>query len=144
MNSHEEIVHKKYAPKSMKSHKEISQPPKRKSHKENPVRKCHAKIVQHKAWSRIRARQEKEAEFIHSQRKKKRRKNPDQNTVAGKEGKLTLHAKPTTISPSQQYYLSSPPHPQFLANSLSHPSTILKQPCLGKGPTAMKSHKDIS
>jgi hypothetical protein len=43
--------------------------------------------------------QKKEAEFIHSQSKKKRRKNHDQKTVTGKESKLKLHAQPATLAP---------------------------------------------
>ncbi len=43
----------------------------------NQIRKSHTKNVHHK-WSRIRVRPEKEAEFIHRQPKKRRRKNPDQ------------------------------------------------------------------
>jgi hypothetical protein len=81
----------------MKSYKEILQRPIKKH--ENPARKSYAQNVQHKARSNIRVRQEKEAEFIHSQRKKKRRrKNPDQNTVTGKEDKLKLHAQPTSCT----------------------------------------------
>jgi hypothetical protein len=89
--------------KSIKSHKEI--PQRHKKH-ENHVRKSHAKNEQHKAWSRIKvARPEKETEFIHSQRKTRRRKNPDQNTVTGKEGKLKLYAQPTK---SMKYHKEIP------------------------------------
>jgi hypothetical protein len=58
MNSHKEISYKKYAPKSMRSDKE-------------------KKNEQHKASSRRRTRQEKDADFTHRQR-------------AGKEGGITL------------------------------------------------------
>ncbi len=54
-----------------------------------------------------------EADFIHSQRKKRRRKNPDHNTVAGNEGKLKLHAQPTTLAPSQYIPHQPPPPPLF-------------------------------
>jgi hypothetical protein len=47
--------------------------------------------MRRKARSRRRVRQEKEAEFIHSQRTKRMRKNPDKNTVAraNKQNKTT-------------------------------------------------------
>ncbi len=56
----------------MKSHNDCH-----KKH-ENPVRKSHMRNVQLKAWSRIRVRQNKEADCMHSRQKKKRRENPDQ------------------------------------------------------------------
>ncbi len=128
INSHKEISYENYASKSMNSHKEVSQRPKK---HENPVRKSHTKNVQHKAWSSITVKQEKEAEFIHRQRKKRRRKNPYQNTVAGKEGKLKLHAQPTTRAPPPNIFPKKPP------NSIS---TMLKQMCLGKRQKGMNSH----
>jgi hypothetical protein len=70
----------------MKSHMEISQRPEKSM--KIPLGN-HTKNVQRKASNRIR-RPEEEAEFIHRQRKKRRRKSPDQYTVAGQEGKLRL------------------------------------------------------
>ena len=68
-----------------------------KAHKaRNLMRKPHTINVQHEA------EKAKEAEFIHSRRKKKRRKNSHPNTVAGNEDSLKLHAQPTTLAPSQQ------------------------------------------
>ncbi len=62
--------------------------------------------MQQKAWSRIRVKQEKEAEFIHSQSKKRRRTN--QNGVASKEGKLNfLHDQ--LFSPLLNIFPITPP-----------------------------------
>ena len=48
--------------------------------------KFHTKNVSSaKALGRIRVRPEKVAEFIHRLRKKRRQKNPDQNTVTSKK-----------------------------------------------------------
>jgi hypothetical protein len=41
------------------------------------------------------------------------------NTVAGNDGKLKLHAQPTTLAPSQ-HNSHQPPLPPLLPNSLSH------------------------
>jgi hypothetical protein len=67
------------------------------------------------------------------------------NTVAGKEGKLKLHA---TLAPSQNIFpINPPPHPlspeltlscmplpPFLATTNAKSLTIFNQSCQGKGP----------
>jgi hypothetical protein len=68
---------------------------------------------------RVTSRQEKEAELFHSQRQKIRRKNPDQNTLAGNKSKLELHAQPTTLA-SSQHILHHPPPPFSRTHSLMH------------------------
>ncbi len=55
---------------------------------EIPLENLKKNNVQH---SRKRVKQDKdEADFFHSQSQKRRRKNPEQNAVAGKESKLKL------------------------------------------------------
>ncbi len=92
-----------------------------------------------------------EPESFHRQREQQRRKNPDPNTVARKDGKLKLHAQQTSLAPSKHIPHQLPPTRSheltLLCMPLHHllapnskPPTILKQPCLGKGPKGMKSH----
>jgi hypothetical protein len=94
----------------------------------NRIRKSH-KHPQ-KAWSRIRVRQDKEAEFIHSQRKKKRRrKNPDQPTP---------HRPPLySRTHSRMHAFASPPRHQ--TQTLDY----LKNNCFWSWKS-MKYQKDIS
>ncbi len=110
MTSHKQIMYHKAWTLMWNSHTKMMHPKAsdliRKSNNgpqkhDNHVRKSHTTNVQHKASSRIRVRQKKEAEFIHSQRKKWRQKNPDHTTVTRNEDKLKLHAQPTTLAPSQ-------------------------------------------
>ena len=94
----------------MKSHNGISRSKNMKSRNKisrgNLIRKYHEwkyhEEISHEKCPTGRRVSKGEAEFIHSRRKKKRRKNSDPNTVAGNEDTLKLHAQPTTLAPSQQ------------------------------------------
>jgi hypothetical protein len=58
---------------------------------------------------------------VHSQpTHEKRRKNPDQNTMADKESELALHARPTTLAPSQHIPGHQPTLPFTRMHSLTH------------------------
>jgi hypothetical protein len=79
------------------------------------------------ALKSIRVGPEKEAELIHSQRKERRWKNPDQNTMADNEGKLKLHAQPDTLAPSR--HISHPSPPLFSqTHSRMHDFAIISPP----------------
>ncbi len=59
-------------------------------------------------------------------------------TVAGKEGKLKLHAQTTTPASSHASFASPPCHQP------TNRPTCLKQPCLRQGPHGMTAHQEIS
>ncbi len=100
-----------------------------------------------------------EAEFIHSQRQKWTRKNPDQTTVARNEAKLKLHEQPTTLAPSQHIPHQPLPSPPPYIFSWSHSRinafalpprhniqtpTIWKKPSSKQAPQGIKSKKVTS
>ena len=88
---------------------------------EIPLENFKKNNVQHKACSRKRVKQDKdEADFFHSQSQKRRRKNPEQNAVAGKESKLKLMHNQLlspllnifSTNPSRMHAFASPPRHQ--------------------------------
>jgi hypothetical protein len=141
---HDELSHGNLIRKLWSKKREISSGNLITAHKkhENPVRKSHTKNVHHK-WSRIRVRPEKEADFVHRQPKKRRRKNPDQKIPwpAKKANSNFMHNQ-LLSSLLNIFSITSPPSHLFATNP--KPPTIWKQSCLGQGPKGMKSQKEIS
>jgi hypothetical protein len=136
-NSHKEISYGNYAPKSMKSHKKISQQP-----------KISMRIPLGNRIPKICSTKHEIVKLLG--------KNTGQSSLTGNASSNFMHEQ--LLSSLLNMSSIHPLHRPFLlidlplsCMSLHHllavktkPPTILKQPCFGQGPKHTKSHKNIS